>query len=33
MMNNREHDKDPNTEQMKQDSSKYFKKKWSIISV
>ena len=31
MMNNREHDKDPNTEQMKQDSSKYFKKKWGII--
>ena len=31
MMNERQHDTDPNTEQMKQDSSKYFKKKWGII--
>lgn len=30
MMNERIHDKDKNTEQMKQESSKYFKKKWSL---
>ena len=30
MANSREHDRDPNTEQMKQDSSIYFKKKWSL---
>ena len=30
MMNEREHDKDKNTEQMKRDSSKYFKKKWKL---
>jgi len=29
-MNEREHDKDPDTEQMKQDSSKYFKNKWEL---
>ena len=30
MANSREHDKDPNTEQMKKDSSIYFKKKWGL---
>ena len=30
MQNERLHDKDPNTEQMKQDSSKYFKTKWKL---
>ncbi len=30
MMNDREHDNDPNTEQMKKESSEYFKKKWKL---
>lgn len=30
MMNERLHDKDENTEQMKQESSRYFKKKWGL---
>lgn len=30
MMNEREHDNNPNTEQMKKESSEYFKKKWKL---
>jgi len=30
MMNERVHDKDSNTEQMKKESSEYFKKKWNL---
>ena len=30
MMNNREHDNDSKTEKMKQESAKYFRKKWNI---
>jgi len=30
MMNKREHDNDPNAEQMKKESSKYFKEKWQL---
>jgi GT2 family glycosyltransferase len=30
MMNTREHDNDPKTEEMKQASAAYFRKKWSI---
>jgi len=31
MMNEREHDKDIDTEKMKRESSEYFKKKWKLI--
>lgn len=32
MMNERAHDRDPKTEQMKQESSKYFKQKWKLTN-
>jgi len=32
MMNSREHDNDPNAEQAKQESAKYFRKKWKLQS-